>query len=308
MLDLSHIPSQYPNADVQVFVGNASSPTSLDWQTWTKPRGKTMCHILLIASGGNGGAGLIGANSLAGGGGGGSSGGQTSIRCPLWAIPDRLYIEAPQPNNSINARVSIAPSTVTNDVLVWAGNGNNGGNGTAVPAGGAGGTAPAAATATQMALGWQWVQQAIAGQAGGAGGAAVSAGALTLPTTGLLVTGGSGGGGLPAAATGNTNGGSLAGPGVAPWISINNVSLQQATQPAESGSSGHMPVANLLYFYGGVGGCSTHGSATGAGLTQSSGGNGNYGCGGGGSGAALTGSTAGVVGKGGPAICIITCW
>jgi hypothetical protein len=164
------------------------------------------------------------------------------------------------------------------------------------------------ATVTQMPLGWQWVQQAIAGQAGSAGGASVSAGALTLPTTGLLVTGGSGGGGLPAAATGNTNGGSLAGPGVAPWISINNVSLQQATQPAESGSSGHMPVANLLYFYGGVGGCSTHGSATGAGLTQSSGGNGNYGCGGGGSGAALTGSTAGVAGKGGPAICIITCW
>jgi hypothetical protein len=41
---------------------------------------------------------------------------------------------------------------------------------------------------------------------------------------------------------------------------------------------------------------------------QSGGGDGGLGCGGGGSGGALTGSTAGVVGKGGASFAILTCW
>ena len=68
------------------------------------------------------------------------------------------------------------------------------------------------------------------------------------------------------------------------------------------------PILNLGYRYGGTGGASTHGTATGAGLVQSNGGVGAPGCGGGGQGSALTGSTAGIVGWGGLAYAILTCW
>jgi hypothetical protein len=64
----------------------------------------------------------------------------------------------------------------------------------------------------------------------------------------------------------------------------------------------------LMFFYGGMGGGSTYATATGAGLVQSNGGNGAPGCGGGGTGGALTGSTAGIIGLGGPSFAIITCW
>jgi hypothetical protein len=112
---------------------------------------------------------------------------------------------------------------------------------------------------------------------------------------------------LVAAATAGSNGGPLNTAGVFPALN-GGFGSGSATTPAASGASGFRPIANLMYFYGGTGGASTHGSATGGGLVQSNGGDGAYGCGGGGSGAALTGSTPGVVGKGGPAFCIITCW
>jgi hypothetical protein len=306
MLDISHIPTQYPNADVQVFVGNNVGTTS-NWQTWIKPRGKSMGHLLIVGAGGNGGNGVIGANSLAGGGGGGGSGGQTSLRFPLHAIPDRLYISLMPTQAATASKVAIDPTDTVNNCFALANYGGNGGNGTAVPAGGTAGSGATVAAASAMPLGYGWLQLAIVGQAGIVGGAAVSSGSLALPTTGLLVTGGGGGGGLPAAATFGTNGGSITGAGVFPSVSTAGGG-GSATVPGLSGSAGFKPIPNLLYFYGGTGGGSTHGSATGAGLVQASGGDGAYGCGGGGSGAALTGSTAGVGGKGGPAICIITCW
>ena len=307
MLDFSHIPSQYPNADVQAFVGTATANNQRI--VWTKPRGKTMGHILLVGNGGNGGSGIVGANSFAGGGGGGGSGGQTSIRFPLWAIPDQLFISLIAGGVAANSSVSIAPdgAIVPNNVLVQAWSGGAGGNGTTVPAGGAAGSAAGIQNNGLMPLGWQWLQQALGGQAGAAGGAAVVGTALTIPTTGLLITGGTGGAGLPATAVAGLNGGTLNVGGVFP-IQDGGAGGTSATTPGAEGRAGFSPIPNLLYNYGGTGGGSSHGSATGAGLFGGDGGNGAPGCGGGGGGACLTGGVAGVGGKGGPAFCIITCW
>ena len=303
LFDLNHVPGPNGAAQVYYFEGRTSIA---NFTAWSKPRGKSMIDILLVGAGANGGAGAIGANSTAAGGGGGGSGGQTRLTMPLHLLPDTLYIAAPIYSASAVARVSISPTTTANDQLMVANSPASAGGNAAGATAGAAGAAGAIATVANMPLGWAFAT-VLAGQAGIIGGTTVAGGAQTLPLTGLLVTGGTGGGGLPAAATTGTNGGSItpAGsflglfPGLGPTV---------ATTPAGSGNGGFRPIPNMPYGYGGTGGGSTHGSATGAGLVQSSGGNGAPGCGGGGSGGALTGSTAGVVGQGGPAFCIITVW
>lgn len=307
MLDLSHL-HQPENGSwyFQAPMGTANTRSMFEWQ---KPRGYTMANILLVGNGGNGGTGIIGANSLAGGGGGGCSGGQTNIRIPLMLLPDVLWLGL-NPGNSTSASfVSIAPDTSTNvpNTLVAASYGATGGNGTSVPAGGAGGVAGTAITAGSMPLGWVFRTQVLQGQVGGAGGSTGNGINIGVNSTGLLVNGGGGAGGLPAAATGgNAAGACPLGTGVFPQVQP--IGGSSATTPPQSGWSLGQPIPKLLYLFGGAGGGSTHGSATGAGLVQSSGGNGAPGCGGGGMGAALTGSSAGAVGLGGPAWCWITCW
>lgn len=305
MLDFSHIPTQYGAATVESFSAN-TSVAGAGWQTWQKPRGKTMAHILLVGAGGNGGNGAIGANSTAAGGGGASSGAQVSIMVPLWAIPDYLMLSLAHGGTAAISYVSIAPNTVANNALLIANGGANGGSASGATAGTAGGAATAPAAST-MPLGWQWLDSALAGQAGIIGGVAVAGGNLTLPTTGLMVTGGTGGGGLPAAAASGTSGGNFTVAGVFP-AHAGGAAQATATNPANNGSHGYRPVAGSLYGYGGTGGGSTHGTATGGGLVASRGGNGAPGCGGGGGGGALTGSAAGGGGLGGPAFCIITTW
>ena len=302
MLDFSHIPTPYGAATVEYFQGDGNSV-----KTWQKPRGKTMCHILAVGAGGNGGNGAVGANSTAAGGGGGGSGGQTSLLMPLWALPDTIYLALGFSINGV--RISIFPDAVANNQLVVVPAGGNGGNAAGATAGAAG-TAGAASAANQMPLGFQWVETALAGQAGIIGGTTVAGAALTLPVTGLLVTGGTGGGGLPAAAATATNGGSFTVPATpSPFPAHSGgIGSATATVPAQGGSTGYCPIAKLLYNYGGTGSSSTHGTATGAGLAQARGGDGAPGCGGGGSGGGLTGSTTATGGLGGPAFCIVTCW
>jgi hypothetical protein len=302
LFDLNHVPGPNGAAQVYSFVGQT---TSLNFTAWSKPRGKSMIDILLVGSGAPGGSGAIGANSTAAGGGGGGSGGQTRLTMPLHLLPDTLYISVPIGFNTI-ARVSISPTTTANDQLMVANAPASAGGNAAGATAGAAGVAGAIATVATMPLGWAFAT-ALAGQAGIIGGTTVAGGAITLPLTGLLVTGGTGGGGLPAAATTGTNGGSITPAGSFLGL-FPGLGAAAATTPAGSGVGGYRPIPNMPYGYGGTGGGSTHGSATGAGLVQSSGGNGAPGCGGGGSGGALTGSTAGVVGQGGPAFCIITVW
>lgn len=317
MLDLLHLPTP-GGIDVQRFFG-ANIGTAVDTTfTWIKPRGKSMLHILFVGGGGDGGTGVIGANSTAAGGGGGGSGSQLSMLIPMWAIPDALYILMGR-FNGYASYITIAPHTsasasapAANIVLAQANGASPGGNASGATAGTAG-AAPAAPSANQMPAGWAYVQQAIAGMAGIAGGTTVAGAALTLPVTGQNVTGGTGGGGLPAAATAGTNGGAFTVPttlGVFP-AQAGGVGAAAATTPAGLGLLGLLLAGGYLnggyeYRYGGTGGGSTHGSATGAGLVQAAGGNGAPGCGAGGMGGALTGSTAAVAARGGSPFAILT--
>jgi len=309
MLDLSHIPKSTGASDVQVFYGDALAAGG-SWKTWIKPRGKTMLSILLVGAGGNGGTGVVGANSTAAGGAGGQSGAITTLEMPLAVLPDRLYLSLagrkPTATANFASYICIAPSTTANDVIAFANGGLHGGNASGAT-GGTVGTAAAIAASTNMPLGWMYAIQVLASQLGTAGGATVAAAALTLPTTGAFVTGGTGGGGLPAAAAAGTSGGNITGAGSFPTL-LGGQGSATATSPAAFGNAGFRPIFGLGYWYGGTGGASTHGTATGGGLVQSRGGDGMPGCGGGGMGGALTGSTAGTVGFGGEAFAILTCW
>lgn len=282
-----------------VFPGN-SVTAGTAWEALRIPPWAKRMAILAIGGGGNGGTGVVGANSTAAGGGGGGSGGQTFALIETEFLPDQIFVSAG--GQGIASRVSIVPDATANHCIAIANGGGNGGNASGAT-GGAAGAAGAVATLAAMPLAGAGITTLLAGQAGIIGGAAVAGAALTLPVTGLFVTGGTGGGGLPAAAATGTNGGSFTVPagGFFP-ANAGGVGSATATNPAASGTHGIFGFNGLDYYYGGTGGASTHGTATGGGLVQSSGGNGAYGCGGGGMGGALTGSTVGVIGRGGPGL------
>lgn len=321
MLDFSHTATQYGSTLVWTFIGSAPNAGE-QWIQWTKPRGKSMIDILLIGRGGNGGLGVVGAVSTAGGGGGGGSGSQTRLTMPLHLLPDTLYISLPGPSTVVTpaSYITIGPkltagagAPAVNDTLMIANAGGHGGN-AAAGAGGAAGAAGAIATVGNMPLGWAYAT-ALIGQAGIIGGAAIAGGALTQWNAsqtlgGLLVTGGTGGGGLGATAVAGKNGGNFTVAGRWP-AHAGGLGGSAATTPPTDGSGGYQAVPGIGFWYGGTGGGSTHGSASGAGLYASRGGNGAYGCGGGGNGGAFTGTTARTspdFGMGGASICIITCW
>lgn len=301
-------PFGYPQPsveDVQYFLA-ASTAAGVGWQTWRKPPGKTMLHILLFGPGGNGGNGAVGANSTAAGGGGGGSGSQTSLLIPLHMLPDVLYLSLPYGGVAAPARISTYPEAVANTTVALANQGGAGGNAAGATAGAAG-AAGAVATLATMPLGGAGISQLLAGQAGIIGGTTVAGAALTLPVTGLYVTGGTGGGGLPAAAATGTNGGSFTVAGYHP-SNTGGAGPAVATTPAGDGSYGLSWRQGLRYMYGGTGGSSTHGTATGAGLVAGRGGDGGFGCGGGGGGGGLTGSTQGLGGRGGDSFAVLVAW
>lgn len=304
MLDFSHLPTS-TKADVQVF--NGTAPTSGGgWQTWVKPRGASMLHILCIGAGGNGGNGAVGAASTAAGGGGGGSGVQNALVIPAALLPETLYCSIAQGAGAITY-LMIEPVTAnTSSCILRAGAGGNGGNAAGATAGAAGAAGTVSAISAQPLAGLGFYTL-LAGQAGIVGSATGNGAALTLPTTGLLITGGTGGGGLPASGTGNF-GGSFTVAGTFPPHS-GGVSAGATTNPAGNGSNGFDRVINgLSYSYGGTGGGTTHAAATGAGLVAGNGGAGGIGCGGGGGGGGFTGSTQGLGGRGGPGQIIITAW
>lgn len=305
MLDFSHIPVNTGSAEIYYFQGPRRSGGANDiTYTFVKPRGKSMIDILAVGSGGNGGQGAVGANSTAAGGGGGGSGAQTRLIMPLHLLPDVLYLclEGYTASASI---ISIAPNVTSNNVLAYAANGGVGGAASGATAGTAG-SAGAVATASNMPLGWAFATSLV-GQAGIAGGSTGSGASLTLPTTGLRITGGTGGGGLPAAAASGTAGGGFTVAGAFP-AHPGGATQATATNPGNPGSQGKMLRSPLAYNYGGTGGGSSHGSATGAGLFGGDGGAGAPGCGGGGGGGCLTGGVAGKGGEGGTGFFIITVW
>lgn len=308
MLDVFGLPSA-TRGDRQVFGPNAASD-GVGWATWNKPRGCSMAAFYVVGSGGGGGNGVVGANSAAAGGGGGGSGGQTFVSIPLVFLPDILYVSVGMGLNAagVESRIAISPiGVVANNCLARATGGGVGGTAVGVTAGGAGGAAAVATIAT-MPLAGMGTFQLLAGHAGIIGGTTVAGAALTLPVTGLCVTGGAGGGGLPAAANAGSAGGGFVVVGLFP---AHSGAGQQttATLPGGNGSNGpDRVIRGLEYSYGGTGGGSSHGSATGAGLFGGQGGAGGIGSGGGGGGGCLTGGTAGVGGRGGDGQVYIICW
>lgn len=306
MLDLFDLPSG-TQADVKVFKAN-SVGSRIAWQTWCKPRGKTMAFMVCIGGGGNGGTGVIGANSTAAGGGGGGSGGQSTLLIPTLFLPEILYITVTVGIGV--SQISLSPQNVVNSNVLIGPAGSSGGNASGATAGAAGAGATVNPLSSSCLAGMGLVSF-LGGQAGIIGGATGAAGDLTLPTTGLVVTGGTGGGGLPAAAANGTKGGDFIVPAAPTSFppQLGGAVQSVATNPANPGSNGFQGLYRLLYSYGGTGGSSTHGSASGGGLVQAGGGRGGPGSGGGGMGGALTGSTAAVgAALGGEAICIIISW
>lgn len=294
--------------DVQRFTAN-SATANVGWHTWRKRPGVSMVQIFCLAGGGGGGNGVVGANSTAAGGGGGGSSGQTVVTIPAIMVPDWLFVSVGYGGGSnasgIGSRVSATPDTNSSSCLAIANPGAAGGNGSG-GTGGGGGAAGGVVSANAMYLGWPF-SNVLAGQGGSNGGAAVEGITVTMPATGLFCMGGCGGGGLPAAGVAGKDGGFYQ--GTSAWGQPpRGLGGTSATTPGGQGSNGAQVLPGIFWHFGGTGGGSSHGSATGAGLAGGPGGAGGYGCGGGGGGGALTGSTQGLGGKGGDGIVIITAW
>lgn len=300
-MDLFGLPPEQ-TVDIQIYRG--STPSSSSWVTWMKRRGTSWVYIFGVGGGGNGGNGAIGAVSTAAGGGGGGSGGQTVLLIPAFLLPDTLYVTVGGQGNA--SRVSIYPDTTAQNIVLVANGGGNGGNASGATAGAAG-SAGAVATAATMPLGAAGNMLLLAGQAGLIGGTTVAGGSLNVPTTGLRVTGGGAGGGLPASGNG-TAGGPVTGAGQIPTVAGGESGSGTTTPPGAGRPGFNNAFRSMFYSLGGSGGGSTHATATGAGLVQAAGGAGGIGSGGGGSGGALTGSTSATGGQGGPGLIIIASW
>ena len=311
MLDFNNILST-PGMDVQYFTGQ-STATLTQWQTWRKPRGVKNIYILGV---GGGSSGAVGANAAASntGGSGGGSGAQTCVWIPAMFVPDVLYVQTgaggQQPAVLVSAAtqvggvptyVALEPSTTltANMTLLLA----NGGVAGAVT----GGTL---ATIAGMPLAARGYYTFFVGHSGTAGGAAQTAGTnLTFPVTGIMVMGGSGGGGSgvsPGA------GGALSVPSGSP---INDFFLPTRTggtsasgaTPAGAGGSGII-TRNFIMNYSGMGG---GGASNTSGGQAGAGGNGAPGSGGGGSGGSTTTAGADTLarpGNGGDGFVIVMSW
>jgi len=326
MLDFSHVPSN--TNYIQRF--EANSPTAgAGWYTWVKPRGIQFVHFTVIAGGSGGSSAVLGNNSTSAGGGGGGSGAYFSGIFPAISLPDILYISVGFGGLGGAARVtagngvaglagiasyiSIAPNTTVNNLLCIVNGGGvaNAPIGASVGTGAVGGSLSTAAQMPLVGLG------TYAGAASGvvanvtfpgnagtqSGGQTVGINLTTLPTTGICLTGGTGGGGV---GTGNGNvGGAILGAGAFP-TSLGGLAGGSTSATGGNGSNGFQPINGLFYFYGATGGASG-GNIGGNGGT---GGNGAYGCGGGGGGGAngLALGISGAGGRGGNGLVIASCW
>ena len=317
MLDFNHILST-PGADIQYFVGYAG-PTLIQWQTWRKPRGVKFIYLLGVGGGASGGTG-VNTGTTSGGGQGGDSGAQTNLMIPAMMVPDVLYIQCgaggPGPTTSgstgnagVPTYVTIEPDTTltANMTLLFANGGTVGSTAATTTVGGTSGTPAAAAPIANMPLAGRGFYTFLAGQAGTTGGGANNVGvALTVPTTGLMVTGGAGGGGCNSGT--GAAGGALSAPtgslGQDFFPTIAGGLAAVTSIPAGAGVSGYI-ARNYLMNYGGAGG---GGGTLTAGGFSGAGAPGAPGCGGGGSGGANTTNTALKAGDGGPGFVLIASW
>ena len=305
-----------------IFYANAAA-TNVGWQTYIVPPNATMLNILLLGGGGGGGGGFVGGVNAAGGGGGGCAA-SIRITVPAAFLPPTLYLSigyggaggaggvsagaGAGGSLGIASRISIYPDATANHCLLIA-NAANGGNAGGNNAGGAGGGGAITSTAPDRPLGGLGIISALAGQNGTSAGITTFPAAYTLTPT-IVTNAGTGGGPVPGTGIVGFRGGNYTVPVGNLFFPPNEGGPGAATTttPGSNGSNGINFVKDLTYFYGGTGGGSTHGSATGAGLVAGNGGAGGYGCGGGGGGAAFTGGQGGAGGKGGDGLAIIYAW
>lgn len=297
MLDFSHLPTS-PLNDAQIYTGEANT----GWRTWVKPRGCSVVMIFALGAGGAGGNGVVGAASTAAGGGGGASGGQITWIGPALLLPDVLFVNvdprrAPGTPASFT-RISITPEITQNNLFLAAVPGGGGGNAAGATAGIAG-VAGAAPGLSLLGIG---TYTSVAGNPGTAGGTTGAAPALTLPISGNIATGGTGGAGVGTAASAGTNGGSITGAGIFP---THTGGIGSAGAAGQAGKNGIQPISKVTFFYGGTGGGSAAASGT---FSGGPGGQGAPGAGGGGGGGSFTGGVAQSGGFGGPGLVIILAW
>ena len=297
MLDLQFLNApRY--ADVQIFTGDRPDSSV---GTWLKPRGVGFVHFIVIGPGGNGAAG---GNSLAassGGGGGGGSGGFVTCTLPGYMVPNVLSVVAAAGGSGAQSIVQERQSITNSEWRLMASAGGN-------ASGSTGGTA-GSNTVGSMIISSRL--RPLTGHAGTGSGGAVDGTALTLPTSGLMLTGGTGGGGT-FLGQGGKKGGDITGAGPLPTLPGGAASPTNIS-PGVNGSNGYQPIPGLLYFYGGTGGSASGTVSTGTAdpvVSAGNGGDGSYGCGGGGGGAAggQNNNIPGVGGRGGPGLVIIVAW
>jgi len=308
VLDVFDIPS--PEFNVKTFISAPTATGASSWQTWVKPRGCSFIHIFAVGGGGGGGAAIVGDSYLSTGcGGGGGSGTQSSLLFLADNLPDMLFIQVGNGGEGGTGAgvaggtsvVSIAAITTGNLVLISTSGGSGGGLGSGTTSG-LGGNGGATTTIASSVL--SYLAQltyggtiSIAGQAGTAGGTFAMGGVnLVLPITGLIVTGGTGGG------SANAPGGNFITP-VGDYVFPVQLGGLANIGVDSKGSNG-FKVPNLLYFYGGTGGGSNFfGNGVGG-----SGGIGSYGCGGGGGGLTYDTGLRASGGKGGSGFVTITAY
>jgi hypothetical protein len=298
MLDFGHLPKPQ-NGTIDYFPG-FSTTNGGQWEVWNKPRNCMFIRILGIGSGGGGGTGgaANGGDTSAGGGGGGGSGTMTTVTIPASFVPDRLYVSSgvSSQGNGVTSQVCIAPSSANIYVLCYA-NGGSGGNpgaiGASVGAGGAGGIQAVISTGLQ---GFQGHFNSIAGQTGGNGGGG-NGGNISYLTTGILLSSGSGGGGVSFGVAGSS--GNLSSPAQTSAYTL----FQSRSGVSSSDGPAGIELYQPLMSCGGVGGAAS--------ISENgfNGGNAGFGSGGGGGGGAIAaGALGGKGGKGGPGLVVIHTW
>lgn len=316
MLDFSHIQAT-PGVDIQSFFGDTdasgqSATNITEWRTWTKPRGINWVYMIGVGAGSSGAAGTASTAAAAGGLGGGS-GAQSTLLIPAIFVPQELFISlglggrnAATTANATSASVSVAgtatyvaveptsTTTLVSNLFFIVANG--------AASGSTGGTATAMSGNFPLAgRGWS---QNLAGGAGTAGGATQAAGgALTLPTTGIMVTGGTGGGGTDSTAATQLAGGAITGVGLGGTLPTLPGGTAGATGAAIGGRGTNGFMVKPYMFYGGTG---SGGDNFATGRFSAPGGNGGPGCGGGGSGAGNV--AVGRPGDGGDGFVYIISW
>ena len=311
MLDYLHLPDN-TNGSIDYFPGFSNTDGG-SWVVWEKPRGAHMIRITCIAGGGGGGSGFSSNTTTnRGGGGGGGSSTISIVTLPAYVLPDRLYVSsgvggaggAANPadgtanlgSDGVRSYVCIAQDTGVIYRVCYTDSGKAGTTPPdAVPTGGTGGSGGTATTTADIPLASYGIRSFI-NAAGGTGGGANGAGTGTnYPTTGLLLSGGTGGNGGTAITTGNTI--------LAPTQTEYNI----FSSPVSSGGSGVVgglgrEIYQPLLSTGATGGMANSGTGAGG-----DGGPGGFGSGGGGGGAGGAGA-AGGGGKGGNGLIIIHSW